>query len=74
MSKRWSTRRLYWTLYPFTATAVAINLFLLGLIGFSIGLPAIPPVIALIAAVPLGFPANVLITRWVNGLLDEAES
>lgn len=65
--------RLYLLLYPFTALAVAINLFLLGLMWQSIGLPAMSPVIALIACVPLGLPVNWWVTKWVRGLIDEAE-
>lgn len=65
--------KLYLLLYPFTALAVAINLFLLGLMWQAIGLPAIPPVTALIACVPLGLPVNWWITKWVRGLIDEAE-
>ncbi|WP_294608388.1 hypothetical protein [Roseovarius sp.] len=65
--------RLYLLLYPFTALAVAINLFMLGLMGQAIGLPAIAPVTALIACVPLGIPVNWWVTKWVRGLIDEAE-
>ena len=65
--------KLYLLLYPFTTLAVAINLFMLGLMWQAIGLPPIPPVPALILSVPLGLPANWLVTRWVAGLIDEAE-
>lgn len=67
------TPKLYVLLYPFTAAAVAINLFMLGLMGQAIGLPALSPVTALILCIPLGLPANWLVTRWVRGLMDEAE-
>ena len=70
---RWSFGRLYAVLYVFTAAAVAINLFLLGLMGQSLGLPALTPAVALILGLPLGIPANWLVTRWVQGLIDEAE-
>ncbi|SFN47929.1 hypothetical protein SAMN04487859_103115 [Roseovarius lutimaris] len=65
--------KLYLLLYPFTALAVAINLFLLGLMWQAIGLPALSPVTALIACVPLGLPVNWWITKWVRSLIDEAE-
>ena len=65
--------RLYLLLFPFTALAVAINLFMLGLMWQAIGLPAITPVAALIACIPLGLLANVWVTKWVRGLIDEAE-
>ena len=71
--ERWSFGRLYAALYVFTAAAVAINLFLLGLMGQSLGLPALTPAAALILGLPLGLPANWLVTRWVQGLIDEAE-
>ncbi len=65
--------RLYLLLYPFTALAVAINLFMLGLMWQAINLPAIPPLTALLLSLPLGLSANWLVTRWVKGLIDEAE-
>lgn len=65
--------RLYAMLYIFTAGAVAINLFMLGLMSQAVGLPALSPLQALAFSIPLGFPANWLVTRWVTGLIDEAE-
>lgn len=65
--------RLYLLLYPFTALAVAINLFMLGLMWQAIGWPALSPVTALILCVPLGIPINWATTHWVQGLIDEAE-
>jgi hypothetical protein len=55
-------------LYPFATPAVAINLFLAGLIAHKTGFAALPPVLALWLSLPLG----VLCGRWVRGLLDEA--
>ena len=72
-ARRPNRTRLYWLLYPFTALTVAINLFMLGLIWQVIGLPAIPPVSALLLCLPLGLVANILVTRWIAGLIDEAE-
>ena len=69
---RWPVWKLALLLYPFTAAAVAINLFLLGLIAHGLGLGAITPVQALIWSVPLGIPATWWAGRWVRGLLDEA--
>jgi hypothetical protein len=66
--------RLALILWPFCAGAVAINLFLLGLIGTWVGLPALPPVWALAGAVPLSLPATWAATRWVQGLIAEAEA
>ncbi|HMT15468.1 MAG TPA: hypothetical protein PKE19_12040 [Aestuariivirga sp.] len=64
--------RLMILLYPFAMAAVAINLFLLGLLGQSLGLPAISPTAALIASVPLGVPACWGFARWVRHLMAEA--
>jgi hypothetical protein len=66
--------RLGLILWPFATGAVAINLFLLGLIGVSAGLPAIPPVTALWLSLPLGLPATWASARWVRHLIDQAEA
>ncbi len=65
--------RLHLLLYPFSAAAVAINLFLLFLMLQALGIPAMPPIIALWLSIPLGIPATWLTARWVQGLIDEAE-
>ncbi|SDI44084.1 hypothetical protein [Aliiruegeria lutimaris] len=69
----WSIRKLAVLLYPFAAATVAINLFMLGLMGQAIGLPAISPALAIWASLPLGIPAGWMAARWVRGLMDEAE-
>ncbi len=70
--------RPYWRLtvllYPFVVMAVAINLFMLGLIGTWLGFPAIAPLHALICAFLLGLPANHAATRWIIRLLNRAEA
>lgn len=70
---RWPVWKLGLLLYPFAAAAVAINLFLAGLMGQAIGLQALSPQLALILSVPLGWPAAWAAGRWVRGLIDEAE-
>ncbi len=70
---KWSVRRLALLLYPFAMAAVAINLFMLGLMGQAIGLTALSPMQALVIAVPLGIPATFAAGRWVRGLMDEAD-
>ncbi|MCV2873494.1 hypothetical protein OEZ71_14430 [Defluviimonas sp. WL0050] len=61
-------------LWPFVAGAVAINVFLLGLIFHSAGWSnAISPVASLLWALPLSVPATWLAARWVRGLIREAE-
>ena len=60
-------------LWPFATAAVAINLFLLGLIGLAIGLPSLHPVTALWLSLPLGLPATWAGARWVSSLIAKAE-
>ncbi|MCW8843808.1 MAG: hypothetical protein OQK00_10375 [Rhodobacteraceae bacterium] len=68
-----TTLRLWLYLYPFTAAAVAINLFLLFLMLQTLGVAALAPLHALIAAIPLGIPATCMTAAWVTRLIDEAE-
>ncbi|MET4101583.1 hypothetical protein ABIE58_001004 [Roseovarius sp. MBR-78] len=65
--------RLYLLLYPFTALAVAVNLFMLSLMWQAVGLPVLSPMAALLLCVPLGLPVNIWVARWVQGLMDEAD-
>lgn len=69
----WPVWKLAVLLYPFAAGAVAINLFLVGLLAPVVGLPAFTPMQALIASVFLGVPATWGFARWVRGLIDEAD-
>ncbi|PRY21877.1 hypothetical protein CLV78_108149 [Aliiruegeria haliotis] len=70
---RWSVGKLAVLLYPFAAAAVAINLFLLSLMGQAIGLQAISPVLSIWLSIPLGIPAGWFAAKWVRGLMDEAD-
>ncbi len=70
---RWPVWKLALMLYPFAATAVAINLFMLTLLWTWVGLSSITPVWAVIASVPLGVPAAVALGRWARRLMDEAD-
>lgn len=69
----WPVWRLALLLYPFAAAAVAINLFMLALIGTWIGLPALTPVQALIGGGVLGIPAGWAAGRWLRRLMDQAD-
>mgnify|MGYP005859585583 CR=1 FL=1 len=69
--ERWPVWKLALLLYPFAAAAVAINLFMLALMGQAVGLPALAPVPTLIASIPLGVPATWAAARWVRRLMDE---
>ena len=69
--------RLALILFVFVWGAVAINLFLLGLLlgwldGWPWGEEWMSPWRAMIVALPLAFPATWLATRWVQSLLREA--
>lgn len=63
----------YLAVYPFAASAVAINLFLLFLMLQAVGIAALSPLTALLVAVPLGLPATGLAVRWIDSLIREAE-
>ncbi|MEV8468313.1 hypothetical protein AB0T83_16170 [Fluviibacterium sp. DFM31] len=71
--EKWTRKRLAFVLYPFAAGAVAINLFMLSLMGQAIGLPALSPMLTLGLSIPLGIPATWWSAKWVRGLMDEAE-
>ncbi len=69
---KWSIWKLALLLYPFAMPAVAINLFMLGLMGQAVGLPALSPGVSIAFAVPLGVTTAHAAGRWVRGLMDEA--
>ncbi|SHJ74840.1 hypothetical protein SAMN05444000_112109 [Shimia gijangensis] len=70
---RWPVRKLAILFYPFSAAAVAINLFLLGLLWQNIGWPVVTPINAILWSVPLGIPATWWVAKWIRGLMDEAD-
>lgn len=70
---RWPVWKLSLLLYPFAAGAVAINLFMLSLIGLSVGLPSLPPLTAAGVSVFLGVPAAWAAGRWARSLMDRAD-
>lgn len=66
--------RLGALLWPFATGAVAINLFLAGLIVHSAGwAAAISPAAALLWSLPLGLPATWAAALWVRHLIRQAE-
>lgn len=69
---RWPVWKLGLLLYPFVAAAVAINLFMLGLIANWVDWPSLSPMTALAWCIPLGVPASWQAARWLRGLMDEA--
>lgn len=71
---RWPVWRLAALLVPAATGTVAINLFFLGLMGQALGLPALSPVQALVAAIPLGVPASLWAGRRLRRMMDEADA
>lgn len=72
MDDRWPVWKLAALLYLFATGVVAINLFMLGLMGQAISLSALSPLRALIASLALGVPVSWASGLWVRHLLDEA--
>ena len=70
---RWPVWKLAVMLYVFATGAVAINLFMLGLVGLWVGLPPMSPGLVLTLSIPLGVPAAWASGLWVRHLLDESE-
>ena len=58
---------------PFVWAAVAINLFMAGLISASAGWASLSPVASMVWAVPLAIPASWWAARWIAGLMDQAK-
>ena len=65
--------RLALLLAPFVWAAVAINLFMLALMAPALGWPTLSPLVTMAFALPLAVPATWLATRWIGGLMDEAD-
>ena len=71
-SGRWPIWKLAILLYPFAATAVWINLFMLSLLTSWLGLSVLSPQMAALLALLLGLPATWAAGRWIRGLMDQA--
>lgn len=69
---RWPVWKLAILLYPFAATAVWINLFMLSLLTSWLGLSVLSPQMAALLALPLGLPATWAAGRWIRSLMDQA--
>jgi hypothetical protein len=71
------TRKSFWKLAlllaPFATAAVAINLFLVGLMFPHLGLPVLSPLQSLVWSLPLGIPASLASAHWVRSLINQAE-
>ncbi|MBT8455393.1 MAG: hypothetical protein KJO15_04755 [Alphaproteobacteria bacterium] len=71
---RWPVWKLSLLLYPFAAGAVAINLFMLCLMGQVFGLQALSPINSIIGGVVLGVPAAWASGIWARSMMDKADS
>jgi len=71
--KRWPLWKLAVLLYVFVSGALAINLFMLGLLTQFFGQFNLGPVGAVISGMILGIPGSWIAARWVRSLIDEAE-
>jgi hypothetical protein len=71
---RHGLRKLAALVWPFVTSAVAINLFMLGLLWQAVGLPALAPVTVLWLSLPLGLPFTWAAARWLRRLLEQAET
>jgi hypothetical protein len=69
----WPLWKLGLVLYPFATGAVAINLFMLGLMGPLAGLAVLSPETTLLLSLPLGLPATWAAALWVRRLIAAAE-
>lgn len=71
---RWPVWKLAILLYPFSAGAVAINLFMLSLMFQVFGLDVITPEGSVILGLILGVPATWGAGKWARHLMDEADT
>ncbi len=70
----WPSWKIAAVLYPFAAGAAAVNVFFIGLIGQAISLPALSPGTSVLIGLALGLPLAWAATRWVEHLIERAES
>lgn len=68
----WPVWKLGLLLCPFATAAVAVNLFMLALLGSWIGLGTLSPMSAVWLSLPLGIPATWASALWVQRLLVQA--
>ncbi|ABV94903.1 hypothetical protein Dshi_3170 [Dinoroseobacter shibae DFL 12 = DSM 16493] len=69
----WPVWKLAVLLYPLAAGAVAVNLFMLALMGRVFGIQELSPVAAVLAGLLLGIPAAWATGKWIRRLMDEAD-
>ena len=69
----WPLWKLALLLYVFVAGALAINLFMLGLLVQAIGIMGPSPVTSILLGLLFAIPGSWVTARWVRRLIDEAE-
>lgn len=69
----WPIWKLSLLLYPFATSAVAINLFMLGLLAPAVGIGTLTPETTLLLSLPLGLPFTWAGALWVRRLIAAAE-
>ncbi len=70
----WPVWKLSILLYPFAAGAVAINLYMLSLMGQVFGLAVLSPQASIIGGLILGVPAGWASGKWARHLMDQADT
>jgi hypothetical protein len=70
----WSTRTIALVLYPFSAGAMAVNVFFASLIGSWVGLPVFPLVWSVGIGALIGLPATLAFARHIRRLMDKAQT
>ena len=66
-------RQLFLLLYPFGAGAMAVNCFLLSLLGHSFGLPVLATREAIFAGCVVAVPLTWLFAKHIHRLMREAD-
>lgn len=70
----WGVLKLSIALYPFGAGAVALNLFMAGLLAPLAGWPTPAPVWSVVVGCVLGVPATWAFARHIRALMDRADA
>lgn len=65
--------RLFLSIYPFGAGAMAVNVFFASLIWSWIGWPVLTPVQSVLAGAALGLPATWAFARHIQRLMEKAD-
>lgn len=69
----WNRYQIALALYPFSAGAMAVNIFFASLIGSWIGLPVLSPVASILIGAAIGWPATWWFACHIRSLMDGAD-